>query len=112
MKLKSMALTAADRKAREDRYKVSPSGLSDSGPKYPYGLELHLDSEIMAKLAVDELPAPETEVLLYCRATVTRCSSSETSAGKEQSMALQITKMAITPPNDTDEDSIWPGAKE
>ena len=89
-KMLDLALTDADRKAQSAMYEDTSSG---DGPKYPWGLRLHLNQETMDKIG--ELPAVGTELVLTIRAKVTEYSQEEVEIGDKtvtrKSGALQVT---------------------
>lgn len=92
--LTDMKITKAEQKAKEKGNKSIPCCGSDE--KYPYGLELRLDNEIMDKLGI-ELPEVGEEVTITAKATVTEAAARESQhdAGKRLSCTLQITKLGI-----------------
>ena len=99
--LTSLKMRAADRK------NYAPSSLTGGeadGPQYPYGLELMLDDDTLAKLEVDELPTVGTVMTLIARVEVRSISSNEgPDKQRRQSMSLQITDACLedgAPPTD------------
>lgn len=104
MKLVNMKVDPAEREAR---YKESTLV---EGPRYPYGLCLHLDDEVMEKLGLKELPAVGKPVMVHAMADVTSVSENEytTEGGKtekRQSVSLQITDLALMRAEDMDDAS-------
>lgn len=90
--LKSMKITKAELKERRERFKGSP----DEGPKFPFGLSLHLDEESMDKLGVDKLPKVGTKMIMTARVEVTSVhADQQLGGGKNRSMGLQITDLAL-----------------
>jgi hypothetical protein len=78
---------------REEKYAV-PAEASE-GPSYPYGLCLHLDDDVMKKLAMKTLPAVGKQVVVYALADVVSVSEHESLiGGSRQSVELQITDLA------------------
>lgn len=76
---------------KSDCMPCSPS----SQDRYPYGLEIRLDDESMAKLGID-LPAVGKEVTITAKAMVEEASSRETQeGGPKLSCTLQITKLKV-----------------
>lgn len=77
----------------------SPCLLADDeapkGPKYPYGLCIYLCDETLAKLNLGELPDVGTTFMLHAMVEVTSNSQRQTQDGKDVSMDLQITSMAL-----------------
>ncbi|HXF44855.1 MAG TPA: hypothetical protein VNK91_01935 [Burkholderiaceae bacterium] len=98
MDLKNMQLSKA-----ESETMLSPSKPSD-GPRYPYGLQLHLTTEVLDKLALAGLPEVGATVMVHARATVVSVSQREEQDGdKQKTCELQITDLALAPePKDGD----------
>lgn len=90
-KLVSMKITKSEKEAAAE---VVPSGESAS---YPYGLTLHLDDDVMKKLAMKKLPDVGKQVCVIAYADVTSVSEHESLiGGSRQSVELQITDLALT----------------
>jgi len=69
---------------------------ADDAPKYPWGLELNLNDDSLAKLGVKTLPAVGTEVTLVAKATVSATSERATESDATcANMNLQITALQI-----------------
>ena len=102
MKIVSMARTAKEKKAAEERYKVAPS----SGEDYPYGLTLNLGKDELEKLGIDDLPAVGDEQYFYIACKVTRVHASASENDESKGVEMQITKMALeeSPKEEEDED--------
>lgn len=94
MAMKDMALTKAEAK---DMASCEPAEGGEDLPKYPYGLTLYLDDDVLAKLGMSgPLPAPGTELMLSAKVKVTGTSSRETLDGEpEQCLDIQITAMDL-----------------
>ena len=68
----------------------------DSGEKYPYGLQIRLETEDLDKLGIDiESFSVNDKVSITAVAEITSLSSSKTRNDENQNMQLQITKMDI-----------------
>lgn len=94
-KLTSMKVTAAEMKARQEKY--SGSSIATDGPSYPYGLEVRLDDESLEKLDLDvkDLSVGDTYVLV-AKVKLTSVSSNQSDGGPSRSsVALQITEMCL-----------------
>lgn len=103
-KLVSMKITAAERKDQASPMPVSPT----DAPRYPYGLELHLDQDSLDKLDLT-LPKVGKEFLLVAKVKVTNVSSHENVGQKTQStLGLQITSMCLEPPGDDAASKLYP----
>lgn len=96
MKLTSMAYTKAEEKKRNEGMKIG--GESPSGPRYPYGLKLCLEDEVVDKLGLDELPKVGKKMRLTAVVEVCGTSQREEVKGKKrQTLDLQIVKMGLGP---------------
>ena len=83
-----MALT---KKEAEDEFKIE----EDTGPRYPWGLNLTLHTESLEKLAMD-LPSVGDELSLVAVVKVTSVSERERQGNdKNQDVELQITEMEL-----------------
>lgn len=67
------------------------------GPRYPYGLTIHVDQDELEKLGLDTLPAVGTVCELEGKGKVTNISASADDSGKRKSLTIQITHLAIDP---------------
>jgi hypothetical protein len=105
-KLVSMKITAAERKKNQEGM-LAPSSTEDSGPQYPYGLQLSLEQEALKKLKV-ALPKVGKEFTLIARVTVTSVSSYE-NVGQDArgSVGLQITEMCLESPGTDVADALY-----
>ncbi len=83
-----------DPKAREAKY--AESSMIDR-PEYPYGLAVHVDDDALEKLGLEKLPGAGDELTLTAVVSVTTSSETDTAAGKNRSLSLQITKMSLEP---------------
>lgn len=93
--VKDMELTAKERK--EER----PTILADDeGPKFPHGLRIHLNEQVIQKLGLKELPEPGAKKILLAKVTCEEVASREEVGGLDRSITIQITGMGLTPAND------------
>jgi hypothetical protein len=89
-----MALVNMKMSKEEAKEQYSPS--SDEGPRYPYGLCVHLDDDALSKLAIGDGVNVGDEVTITAKATVSSKSGYQTMLGdSENSMELQITDMEV-----------------
>lgn len=99
MALKDMKLSKKEAKAE-----ISP--VKESGPGYPWGLELNLSDEAMGKLGITakNFAVGET-VMIRAKAKVKRLSMSQYEGDKEknESMDMQITHLEIVSQDKFDE---------
>lgn len=113
MKLQSMALSPEEAKEMMGDC-CAPSMMSDEdkGPKYPYGLTIYLCDETLAKLNLGTLPDVGTKFTLMAIVEVTSNSQRQTQDGKDVSMDLQITDMALSSgPDKTPAQSLYSASK-
>lgn len=66
-------------------------------PRYPYGLQLHLDDEALEKLGLKALPRVQDKLRLVAQVSVVSVNEYEStdSDGVTRSVDLQITDMAL-----------------
>jgi hypothetical protein len=97
MKMQNMALSPAEAKEMTgDCCAPSMLGEENKGPKYPYGLTIYLCDDTLAKLNLGDLPDVGTKFTLMALVEVTSNSQRQTQDGKDVSMDLQITDMALS----------------
>lgn len=78
----------------EAQQMINPS--ATDAPKYPWGLEICLNDDSLAKLGIKTMPAVGTEVTIVAKATVAATRESATEGdGTHSSMDLQITDMQV-----------------
>jgi len=89
-----MKLTKKERTGSEEL--AVPTTDRDEGPEYPYGLEISLEKEGLAKLGLDIddfIVGGEVEII--CHAEITRTSESAGKNNLSASVSIQITDMAM-----------------
>lgn len=107
MGLKSVAYTKAELKERNSPGKAC---VPYEGEKYPYGLRLDLNGDVMKKLGLSSLPKTGKEVTITARAKVVSTRISDREGGKaEQTMELQIIALDIDPGKKSAEEAIFDG---
>ena len=78
----------------EAKEQSSPS--ADEGPRYPWGLQIHLDDDALSKLGTGDSLNVGDEVTITAKALVTSKSGYQTMVGDaETSVDLQITDMEV-----------------
>jgi hypothetical protein len=99
MKMKSMKMSPQEKK------KMNPEVQSNktSGPEFPYGLRITLDSEAISKLGITKLPSVGGTIMLEAKAKIVGVSQNEREGSKRKSMELQITDLGIGQEDDTAE---------
>lgn len=92
-KLVDMKFTKAEAKAEAEEYS-KPS--LDNEPQYPWGLQIRLEDESLAKLGITDLPEIGAEYHLTVIAEVQSATESKMASGKtDRCVCLQITMMGI-----------------
>jgi hypothetical protein len=82
-------------KMDSQRPETAPMMEKEDAPRYPYGLQIHLDKETLEKLGIKELPEIGKEVAIAAVAKVCSVSESEHMYGSDKCMGLQITAMSV-----------------
>lgn len=83
-------------KEQAAEYTASPASTEDA-PAYPYGLEICLDDDSLAKLGMTNPPDVGTVLTLKAQVTVTSNGVSQMQDGdKEARCSLQITDMELS----------------
>ena len=84
--------------------------LGHSGHEFPHGLRVNLDPRVVEKLGIDRMPVVGQIMKLHAVVEVVEVSIDRSSnGGRDKSMSLQITDMAL---KDRSEDSLAEVAKE
>jgi hypothetical protein len=106
-----MAMVNMQMSAEEAKEQTEPTAAD--APKYPYGLELRLDDDALAKLGLTQPPAVGTKLTIHCAVEVTSASSYQTQGQEaEASSCWQITDMEIRPAASTSANAaglLYPG---
>jgi hypothetical protein len=92
--------------SKKDMKSSSEVGLidSDSGPKFPFGLEIRLDDNSMDKLDMD-MPAVGDKMLIVAVGEVTSTRQNDTQrGGKNRSVEIQIQRMDMGSMDDDSDD--------
>ena len=94
MKLKSLKVTAAERKAREKKSN-KPCSIGGSND-YPYGLCVRLDKESLEKLSLDPNDFDiEQPVLIEAKGFIKSMRSSKGDSYDDTSLEIQLTSFGI-----------------
>lgn len=82
-----------------DAEEAKESMTCDAAPReYPYGLEIRLDDDSMAKLGMTTPPPVGTEMVITAKVVVTSASQYQTQGSDaEMSCCCQITDMEVAP---------------
>lgn len=89
MNLKSMKVEAK-------KEMQTPMMMDMDGPEYPYGLRLDLNTEVLKKLEISEMPKVGSKLKIFAIVEVCAVSKSEHRNGEPcMNVGLQITDMAL-----------------
>lgn len=100
----SMAQTAVEDEKEE---------AAENAPLYPYGLCISLCNDELEKLDIDSDDLKHGDILhLHCLATVTSTSVTDTQAGKNARVELQITNIAAESEDDENEEMSSKGSSK
>lgn len=103
-----MALVSMKQSAEEAKEQSACCEPGDA-PQFPYGLELSLDEEALAKLGITAPPAVGTTMMITAKVVVTRASSYQTQGNDpESSSAWQITDMECSSTGSTAAAALYP----
>jgi len=92
MALVDMKLSKKEVKKERDSF----MGPESNGPKYPWGLSLDLNDEVLEKLGVSAKDFKVGEdVVIKAKAKIKRLGSNEDEADKRESIDLQITHLEV-----------------
>ena len=98
-------------KVTKKETKMLEAPISADNPRFPWGLEINLQDEELAKLGITTLPGVGTKGSLMANVTVTRASESEDERdGKvkiSRSLSLQITDLTLDAAADTAANTIF-----
>lgn len=91
-----MELTSMKMSSEEQKEYPQPCLANGSdAPLYPWGLQLHLDEDELAKLALPALPTVGQTMLLHARVEVKSVSQTQSQTEVHRGLQLQITDMAL-----------------
>jgi hypothetical protein len=92
--MKSLKITAAERKEREKKYSKGVPVSIDGGDAYPYGLRLDLNDETLEKLGMESLPKVGKAMVLTAKVKVIATRENQREDGEKcRSVEMQITDM-------------------
>lgn len=90
MKLSDMKLSKVQKKD------MMPTAVSaDSGPDYPYGLHITLDSAALDKLGISKLPKVGAKMSLQAVGVITSVSQHESKDHDSRSVKIQLQEMGV-----------------
>lgn len=69
---------------------------SPERPRYPWGLNIRLENEVIERLGIEDMPEVGEEIMIVAKAKVESVSVHENSdKTKNRSISIQITDMAV-----------------
>jgi len=96
--------------SKEDREKERTPEMSEAdGPEYPFGLRLHLDSNSLKKLGIENLPETGKEFGIEAKAKVVEVSQRADEEYTDKRMELQVTDMNLVDPDASTADRLFSG---
>lgn len=107
-----MSLTNMQLSKREARGEIEAP--DNSGPRYPYGLTLNLEKEVLDKLGIKELPEVGAEMIVVGIGIVESARMSKRQKGREdRSVSIQLTDIEVGPKDEASmEDAVDAAIKD
>lgn len=105
MKMVSMAMKAEKKGKSDGCCCCGPCECESDKPRYPWGLQLHMDTDQLAAMGMKEMPKVGTTITMQCTVKVTGCREEEREGGEaERSVSLQITEIGMDAPAMSDKE--------
>lgn len=103
-----------DMKQSKKAAKDSTAEVASDSPRYPYGLDLDLDTESLAKLGIKDLPKVGTAMKVTAIGVVTAARTNERVEGKQdRNITIQMQKLSVGPAKKpTAVDAVTEGIKD
>lgn len=102
-------------KESKDKKTSDIESMPAESSRYPYGLQISLDTDTLAKLGLDEMPKPGQKMMLMAIGEAVSVSVYKRQDGKEnKNVSFQITDLALTPEGKkkSQEDIFYPEDKK
>jgi len=99
-----MSLVSTKLPKRKER-DSQPEVAIDS-PRFPYGLEITLEDEILKRLGISKLPRVGVELKIRAVGSVTSVSENKNARREDRRVQIQIEKIEVTPPKGSAEDAV------
>jgi hypothetical protein len=71
-------------------------------PRYPYGLTLNLDKNVLDKLGIDKLPEVGDEMIVAGIGVIESAHEHSRQSGKDRSVSIQLQKLEVGPLKEPD----------
>jgi hypothetical protein len=81
---------------QEEAKQMSADPVMKEGPRYPYGLQIHLDEGSLKKLGIKELPKVGDVMTIKAKVSVCDVNKHESIYGSNRNLGLQITDMELS----------------
>lgn len=105
MKMVSMAMKAEGKGKSEGCCCCAPCECDSDKPRYPWGLQLHLEGDQLAALGMTDLPKVGSVMVIQCSVKVTGCREEEREGGEsERTVSMQITEIGAEAPAMSDKE--------
>lgn len=106
-------LAMSKEEAKAEYGEISTGSSDENLPRYPYGLSLHLDDEVLAKLGIKDLPKVGSTMQAQITITITGTSQRATQSSKKGEemrtcVDMQITDMDIADTGKKPADVLYP----
>lgn len=93
--------------SKETKKMMEPS-IAENNPRYPFGLKLNLDNEILEKLGMKTMPELGKTMMLMAKVAVTDMNENKSEGSSYRSLGLQITDMSIEDEKESLEKRLYP----
>ena len=89
-----MSLTSMKLSKRKAKREIA---IDDSGPRFPHGLTLHLNEDVLEKLGIDSLPEIGSEMIVVGVGVVESASQHKRQGSDDRSVNIQLTDIDVGP---------------
>lgn len=105
MKMVSMAMKAEGKGKSDMCCCGAPCDCESDKPRYPWGLQLHMENDQLKALGMAEMPKIGSTMMMQCTVKVTGCREEEREGGEaERSVSMQIIEIGAEEPAMTDKE--------
>lgn len=99
MKMINMAMKSEGKGKSDGCCCCAPCDCDSDKPRYPWGLQLHLETEQLDALGVKDMPKVGSTLTIQCVVKVSGCREEEREGGEaSRSVSLQIVDMGVEAP--------------
>lgn len=105
MKMVSMAMKAEGKGKSDSCCCCAPCDCESDKPRYPWGLQIHLENEQLAALGMGDLPKVGSTMTIQCTVKVTSCREEEREGAEpSRTVSMQITEIGTEAPAMSDKE--------